>query len=59
MINVIGERFSCEQVTESFDDDPVKAYARAVEMSNEHDMDFVVILIDGIPAKYIQDGKVT
>ena len=57
MIYVMGEKFSCQQVTESFDNDPIAAYTRAVEMSTEHDMDFVILIVDGIPTTKFVDGK--
>lgn len=54
---LIGEDFGSNLTTESFDDEPVAAYNRAVELSNQHNMDFVTFLIDGFPAKKFVDGK--
>lgn len=56
MFQVIGERFSCEQVTVE-EDNLVFGMIKAEEMSNEHDMDFVVLLNEGLPVGKWIDGK--
>lgn len=54
---IVGERFSCEQVTEDHGSDAVAALNSARELSKYHDMDFVIVLQDGYPIVKYVDGN--
>lgn len=58
MFQIVGERFDCTTV-EKTDDTYVFAAIEAERMSKEHDMDFVILLNEGLPVSKYVDGKVS
>ena len=57
IITLLGERFDSTQVEETFENDVIGATNRAIEMSNEHDMDWVLMLADKSMVGHYVDGE--